>query len=153
MPQYIDRVPSDIKATFHCVFCSNPYASKAGLKRHMSSCPDNDDIEADFDDIEVDEGVTVSDSIHWQEELNRFIKELAVSKELSQFQSQSPDEIRSHIHLVLYQRQWTKGFPENVRRRVYEVYMIYELFFGLTEDDKRKRNEELLEQMKGWDIF
>lgn len=132
---------------FRCVFCKFPYTSKAGLKRHMSSCPDNDDLEQHFDDIEVAEGVTVTDIIRWQEELFQFMKHLAASKELAQFQTETPDEIRSQIYRALCQLQWTKRFPENIFRG-YEVYMIYEFFFALTEDDIQKRLEEFIARME-----
>ena len=85
--------------------------------------------------------ISASDMIKWQEEVIKLIKELTISNELSLIQTQTPEQIRKNI------RERMKTRTDNDYIEEYDIYRIYEFFFGLTEADINNRKQEQINRI------
>ncbi len=142
MPHYITRIPAEVHFGLNCPFCSNIFKTKSGILSHAKHCVDNDNLDDDLEDIIVWEDITALDWIECQVEISKFVKELASSNMLATIQTQTPEEIREYIRAITHTRVNGSYIDE------YDIYRIYEYFFGLTEADIECRKKEMCERLK-----
>lgn len=136
MPVYINRNLEEVAFGLRCPFCSNNYKSKSGLITHAKHCSENTDPKECLEHIIIWEDYSVSDLIIWQDEITKLAKELIISNEMLLIQGESPEQIRDFIRNKIKNRTCNNYIEE------YDIYRIYEFFFGLSETDKNNRKEE-----------
>jgi hypothetical protein len=142
MPIYINRTLTEVVFGLRCPFCSNKYKSKSGVITHAKHCSENTDPDISLVDIIVWKDNSAIDMINWEDEITKLAKELIVSNELALIQTQTPEQIRETIRYKMKQRTFNNYIEE------FDIYRIYEFFFGLTETDINKRTEEACYRMR-----
>ena len=136
---YQRKTVKDIPNWLQCPICGE-YDTKqrSYLMNHFKKCEQYEEHIDDVLQYDIDEHTTVEDFIEQQINVINTTKKLIKTDELHAIQNQSLDEIRLYIKNKLLEGIIIYDIIEM------DALNIYELFFGESEESKKKHEDEFM---------